>query len=171
MMRFSPPPLCVLFTHTHTQTHSSVVNCRPALICCLISIPLFHCGYCVSLSGHFLSLAPCNESVTPPCTHLSSRVAVTAHTHGHLRSTYHHVSVSIRIVCRPSALRPPFVPPPPPPTPPSVSVCLTASHPHVRSHLTTNSIRTHTPPASTPRPSLRFPSSPRRCEAEVTSEV
>lgn len=121
----------VLIVYTHTQTHTrapllliDVLHWSVVLFPSLVPLRLL-----LFIMWSFPLLAPSNESVTPPRTHLSNHVVVMAqprsqHAHAHtnvpLRSICHHVPVSIRIVCRSSALHPLFIWPPP--SPPAVSL-------------------------------------------------
>lgn len=118
MMHISLPP-CVHCTHAHTFTPFLAFNWCPALICSLYPslVPLL----LFFIKWSFPVLASSNESVMPPHTHLSKHVGRMAQCYGitpshtHPPSLCHHIPVSIRIVCHPSALHPPLM-------------CLASSH-------------------------------------------
>lgn len=127
-------------THTHTFTH--FLNLIDALhSSVLYTHTLFH-YYCFSLSGHFLCLHPLMRA---SCHHALIYQSVWAEwhnfTHTHLQSATISLSqLQLFVIPLPSIPRscvwPHLITA-------AMSLCLTASHSLVRSHLTADFIRAH----------------------------
>lgn len=113
--------LCPFYTHKHTRSHISLHLIDVLNSSFLYTHPSFH-SYCFSLSGHFLRLhllmrASCHHTLIYQSTWAEWHKFTHTHIDSHTRppSLCHHIPVSIRIVCHPTALHPPLM-------------CLASSH-------------------------------------------